>query len=92
VSVRTSVAAVWRRALDFFARLVDGGGVVVDVRADDQIPDNDAQAGVRGSRSSRAEVGVHRSLRSSGRLAQERLRSHCPDRMVSEKVSDPVVS
>ncbi|GAA3251232.1 TnsA-like heteromeric transposase endonuclease subunit [Dactylosporangium siamense] len=35
----------WRRhAPDFFARLVDGGGVVVDVRADDRIPDKDAQA------------------------------------------------
>lgn len=35
----------WRRhAPDFFARLADGGGVVVDVRADDRIPDKDAQA------------------------------------------------
>lgn len=35
----------WRRhAPDFFARLADGGGLVVDVRADDRIRDRDAQA------------------------------------------------
>lgn len=35
----------WRRhAPDFFARLEDGGAVVVDVRADDRISDRDAQA------------------------------------------------
>ena len=35
----------WRRhAPDFFARLDGGGGVVVDVRADDRIRDRDAQA------------------------------------------------
>lgn len=34
----------WRRhAPDFFVRLADGRGVVVDVRADDRIPDKDAQ-------------------------------------------------
>lgn len=39
------VGTRWRRhAPDFFARLTDGGGVVVDVRADDRIPDKDAQA------------------------------------------------
>ena len=39
------VGTRWRRhAPDFFARLVDGGGVVVDVRADDRIPDKDARA------------------------------------------------
>lgn len=39
------VGTRWRRhAPDFFARLVEGGGVVIDVRADDRIPDKDAQA------------------------------------------------
>lgn len=39
------VGTRWRRhAPDFFARLANGGGVVVDVRADDRIPDKDAQA------------------------------------------------
>jgi hypothetical protein len=35
---------VRRHAPDFFARLSDGGGVVVDVRADDQIAPEDAEA------------------------------------------------
>ncbi|MFI5937816.1 TnsA-like heteromeric transposase endonuclease subunit [Actinoplanes sp. NPDC051494] len=39
------VGTRWRRhAPDFFARLIDGGGVVVDVRPDDRIPNKDAQA------------------------------------------------
>lgn len=33
-----------RHAPDFFARLADGGGVVVDVRADDRIAPEDAEA------------------------------------------------
>jgi hypothetical protein len=32
-----------RHAPDFFARRVDGTGVVVDVRADDQVPERDAE-------------------------------------------------
>lgn len=35
---------VRRHAPDFFVRLVDGGGVVVDVRADDRIEQRDAEA------------------------------------------------
>ncbi|WP_250008230.1 TnsA-like heteromeric transposase endonuclease subunit [Actinoplanes sp. M2I2] len=39
------VGTRWRRhAPDFFARLVDGAGVVVDVRPDDRISGKDAQA------------------------------------------------
>jgi hypothetical protein len=33
-----------RHAPDFFARRRDGGGVVVDVRPDDRIPERDAEA------------------------------------------------
>lgn len=41
------VGTRWRRhAPDFFARLVDGGGVVVDVRADDRIPATFLYAGI----------------------------------------------
>ena len=43
-SLYWQVGTWWRRhAPDFFARLTDGGGVVVDVSADDRIPDKDAQ-------------------------------------------------
>ncbi len=36
-------ATARRHAPDYFARLADGTGVVIDVRADDQIPDRDAE-------------------------------------------------